>query len=63
MEECPRAFSRLKAYLAQAPILSQLVAVEILYMYLVVTNHTMSMVLIWVEREIQKLIYYVSKTL
>ena len=46
MEECPRAFSRLKAYLAQAPILSQLVAVEILYMYLVVTNHTVSMVLI-----------------
>lgn len=34
-----------------------------MYIYLVVTDNAMSMVLIQAEQDVQKLIYYVSKTL
>ena len=49
-------------YLAQALILSQPMAGETLYMYLAVTDHAVSVVLIRVQQDVQKSIYYVSKT-
>ena len=36
---------------------------EVLFAYIVVTSHAMSWVLIWVDSGIQKLVYYVSKSL
>ena len=44
-DECQQAFDELKLYLSRAPILSKLVPEETLYMYLVVTDHTVSAVL------------------
>ena len=45
-DEFQTAFHELKLYLAQALILSWLVMGEILYMYLAMTNYTVSAVLI-----------------
>jgi len=61
--ECEEAFVRLKEYLTKFPVLSQLEKGEELYMYLVVSNHAISAVLIRLEEDIQKPRYYVSKTL
>ena len=36
---------------------------EILYAYLAVTNHAVSLVLIRVDSRVQRLVYYVSKSL
>ena len=44
-------------------ILSSLKLEENLYIYLVVSNHAVSVVLIRVQKGIQKPVYYVSKTL
>ena len=43
--------------------MSWLVMGEMLYMYLAIIDHAVSVVLVWVEQDIQKLIYYVNKTL
>ena len=61
--ECDEAFQSLKKYLVNPPILSNPKLREDLYMYLVVSDHAMSVVLIRVQKGIQKLEYYVSKTL
>jgi len=57
------AFDELKLYLSQAPILSRSVVGETLYMYLAVLDHAVSVVLIRLDQDIQKPIFYVSKTL
>ena len=44
--ECQRAFQNLKAYLTTTPLLSPFVLGEELYLYLVVTSHAVSSVLI-----------------
>ena len=62
MDECQQAFEELKLYLAQASILSRSVPRETLYMYLVVTDHAVSVVLLRLDQGVQKLIFYVSKT-
>ena len=36
---------------------------EVLYAYLVVTNHAVSLVLIQVDSEVQRLVYYIRKSL
>ena len=36
---------------------------EVLYAYLVVTNHAVSLVLIQVDFEVQRLVYYIRKSL
>ena len=56
-------FIELKLYLSQAPILSRLVPEETLYMYLVVTDHAVSAVLLRLDQGVQNPIFYVSKTL
>ena len=45
-DECQRAFQDLKTYLTAAPLLSPSVLGEELYLYLVVTSHAVSSVLI-----------------
>ena len=57
------AFEDLKQYLSNPLILSQPDKEEVLYVYLAVTKHTVSFVLVRNEDGIQRLIYYVSKSL
>ena len=46
MEECDTALRDLKSYLASSPVLSQPEPEEDLYMYLVVSDHAVSSVLL-----------------
>ena len=62
-KECDKAFEELKAYLANPPILSWPEKEEVLYAYVAVAEHAMSLVLIQVDEGIQKPVYYVSKSL
>ncbi|XP_075636608.1 uncharacterized protein LOC142608825 [Castanea sativa] len=62
-EECDRAFGELKEYLSNPLVLSCLGQEEVLYAYLVVTNHAISLVLIWVDSGVQRRMYYVRKSL
>ena len=61
--ECARAFQQLKDYLARPPIMSSLEPDEVLFAYIAVAPYAVSLVLIRVENGIQRLVYYVSKSL
>ncbi|XP_075674773.1 uncharacterized protein LOC142643957 [Castanea sativa] len=61
--ECSLAFEDLKQYLTKPPVLSRPEKEEVLYAYLAVTNHAVSLVLIRNDKGVQKPIYYVSKSL
>ena len=56
-------FQQLKEYLSQPPIMSSPEADEVLYAYIVVAPHAVSLVLIWDDDGLQKSVYYVSKSL
>ena len=62
-DECQKAFQDLKAYLTATPLLSPSIPGEELYLYLAVSLHAVSSVLIREEGKIQKLIYYASRAL
>ena len=62
-EECDQAFQELKDYLSNLPVLSSLGREEVLCAYLVVINHAVSLVLIQVNSGVQRLVYYISKSL
>ena len=62
-EECVLAFQQLKEYLSQPPIMSKLVLNEVLFAYIAVASHAVSLVLIRVDSGVQRPIYYVSKSL
>ena len=61
-EECEKAFQDLKEYLTQAPMLTAPDPGEDLFMYLSVSNHTISVVLLR-DQGVQHPAYYISKTL
>lgn len=61
-ESCDEAFRELKEYLAKAPRLTAPEPGEDLFMYLAVTDHAVSAVLLR-DRGVQMPVYYVSKTL
>jgi hypothetical protein len=61
--ECEQAFQDLKKYLAQAPLLSTPEPGESLTLYLAVSEHAVSAVLLRNKGSEQIPIYYVSKTL
>ena len=61
-EECDKAFQDLKKYLAQAPMITASEFEEDLFMYLSVSNHAMSAVLLR-DGGVQQLVYYISKTI
>ena len=63
MEECALAYQQLKEYLSQPPIMSSLEADEVLFAYIAVAPHAVSLVLIRMEDSIQRPVYYVSKSL
>ena len=48
-EECVLAFQQLKEYLSRPPIMSKPEVNEVLFAYIVVASHAMSLVLIQVD--------------
>ena len=62
-EDCTAAFQQLNEYLSRRPIMSSLAADEVLYAYIAVASHAVSLVLIREDNGLQKLVYYVSKSL
>ena len=60
-EKCEAAFQGLKKYLASPPFLSKLVTRGTLFLYLVVSESSVSGALIR-KRGVQKPVYYVSKS-
>ena len=62
-EECAQAFQQLKDYLSHPPIMSSPETDEVLFAYIVVAPHTVSLVLIRVDNGRQRPVYYVSKSL
>ena len=62
-EECGEAFWDLKKYLVSPPILSCLDPGKDLYIYLAMSEHVVSAVLLKNQKGVQRPIYYISKTL
>ena len=57
------AFQQLKEYLSRSPIMSSLEVDEVLFAYIAMAPHAVSLVLIQVDSGTQRSIYYVSKSL
>ena len=57
------AFQQLKEYLSQPPIMSNPEVDEVLFAYIAVAPHAVSLVLIRVDSGIQRPVYYVSRSL
>ena len=62
-EDCIAAFQQLKEYLPRPPIMSNSAADEVLYAYIAMAPHAMSLVLIREDNGLQTPVYYVSKSL
>ena len=62
-EECVKAFQELKRYLSHPPIMFSLLVDEVLFSYLAVASHAISLVFLRVDNGIQRPVYYVSKSL
>ena len=62
-KNCTLAFQQLKEYLSQPPIMSSPEADEVLFAYIAVAPHDISLVLIRIDGGIQRPVYYVSKSL
>ena len=63
MKKCESALHELKAYLTTPPLLSKPFLCEVLLLYLAVSEHAVSAVLVREEGSKQLPIYYVSKAL
>ena len=62
-EECALVFKQLKEYLSRPPIISNPEMDEVLFAYIAVASHAVSLVLTRVDCGIQRLVYYMSKSL
>ncbi|CAL8135806.1 unnamed protein product [Prunus armeniaca] len=62
-DECEAAFQNLKTYLISPPLLSKPIPCEDLYIYLVVSDSTVSSALIREELGAQQMVFYTSKAL
>ena len=62
-KECVMAFQELKRYLSHPPIMFSPVVDEILFAYIAIALYAISLMLIRVDSGIQRLVYYVSKSL
>ena len=62
-EDCALAFQQLKEYLSRPPIMSCPEDNEVLSVYIAVAPHAVSLVLIQTDGGVQRLVYYVSKSL
>ena len=63
IEECVVAFEELKQYLSHPHVLSRPEKEEVLYTYIAVIDHAISLVLVRTKNRVQKPVYYVSKSL
>ena len=63
IEECVIASEDLEQYLSSPPILSRLEKEEVLYAYLVVIDYAVNLVLVRNEDRVERLVYYISKSL
>ena len=63
IEECVIAFEDLEQYLSSPPILSRLEKEEVLYAYLVVIDYAVNLILVRNEDRVERLVYYISKSL
>ena len=61
--ECVLAFQQLKEYRSRSPVMSKLEVDEVLFAYITVAFHAISLVLIWVDNGVQRSVYYVRKLL
>ena len=62
-EECAQAFQQLKDYLSHPPIMSSPEADVVLFAYIAVVPHAVSLVSIRVDSGKQQPVYYMSKSL
>ena len=62
-EECAQAFQQLKEYLSHPPIMSSPEIDEVMFTYITVAPHAVSLVLIRVDSGRQWPVYYMSKSL
>ena len=62
-EECALTFQKLKEYLSRLPIMSSPKVDEVPFAYIVVAPHTVSFVLVQADSDVQRPVYYVSKSL
>ena len=63
IEECSSAFQQLKEYLSRPSIMSKLDEDEVLFTYIAVALHAVSLVLVRDKNGVQRPIYCVSKSL
>ena len=63
IEECALTFQQLKEYLFWPLIMSSPKVDKVLFAYVVVALHAVSLVLVWVYSGVQMPVYYVSKSL
>ena len=57
------AFQQLKEYLSRPPIMFNSKVNKVLFAYIIVAPHAVSLVLVQVDNGVQRPIYYVSKSL
>ena len=62
-EECVQAFQQLKKYLSHPPIISSPKIDEVLFTYIAIAPHAVSLVLIRVDSGKQRPVYYMSNSL
>ena len=62
-KECASAFQQLKEYLSWPPIMSKPENEEVLFAYIVVASHVVSLVLVQIDDGVQRPVYYMSKSL
>ena len=62
-KDCTATFQQLKEYLLRPPIMSSPAANEVLYAYIAVAPHAVSLVLIQEDNGLQRPVYYVIKSL
>ena len=62
-EECALAFQQLKKYLSRPPVMSRPKVDEVLFAYIAVASHVVSLMLIRINNGVLRPVYYVSKSL
>ena len=61
--DCVLTFQQLKEYLSRPPIMSSPEADEVLFAYIAIAPHAVSLVLIRDDNGVQRPVYYISKSL